>query len=1017
MDKQLEDQGGDRERAVIVARRSELNHMDPCFRFPADELKDLFDGATMVEAMLVALEHMQINFVTVSVSGLRKFRRNVISFPQDLVSFAARHGFLKQYRVGDRVDSVRGPGRDLQRETKKGVTCTKEERERHAVTAAGELVYPARVRDINADGTLVLDYDHGGDGVELPEHVTARLVMPWNPKDVPLHMMLRRNIGHGRVLEGLQVRWHYVARLLRALCAFPRNGYGPWRLGGSEQEPMHKFYDPKLFDVLSEEEMKEKYAPKVSDHGGILSESEVAGLERPEAVKRAVDVSCVEHFAAAGFSVTFNGPEGEVLGENEGGEGEMVVEEDVFRRWLELSENRIGSAVARWWASEEPCEEGALDGVKGADDDTHVEFFARIKSAIAAEEKDSRGDKEGAVQFGALFRWLQGRMGESLGLADVDCSEVLADQLLHELSIVAELSQRFDDRGCMEEPIDRADDDEEAIRTAERLVYGWPSKAAEPTGVSGLGRFVKSHPLDFPMGVGDLHEERPLKVSVEDWVQHLLRYRTGHFVGGMRGQRVVWAMVNTLLLGEARGRGFGVYRNVLRRVGLGLQGGAVLTKARLRDMLRSEDSMRVLVNQLMTVGRDVRSTPMQWACEGKKLDATVKHLSWLPPWVEPAEDGEPAPGRRFLKEAEDWGAASNEMGHGRFPSVWWTLNCKYNAAYDLHRLNVRSKSALAAVDTASDAHKEERFLFTRDAPDLVAFMLSLRTGLHMWMVMPSVVPHSSEHPFLAMARFETGANGNPHNHGFSVGTPGPVMGRVRADVEGPGDEQPDLVEADEQKCRTFLFRVVGQVDVERGVPGAELLQEWISLAGSGLKGGQDAGDEGDGDDEGEKEVDQAYASVVLGRVLDAMLLENLLKSDGAGVEVPVLERVYRKGDDVQRTAAAEVVDAGRPGRQGCRTVRKECLEPVFEPSGILKEKDAGVDLQSDLEKGAMSSLATWFRSGIHAIPQMGGPAICGMKRLALTTWNATKMALARRIPQPRRRLFETWMLGGLSVCG
>jgi hypothetical protein len=234
MDKQLEDPGGDRERAVIVARRSELNHMDPCFRFPSDELKDLFDGATMVEAMLVALEHMQINFVTVSVSGLRKFRRNVISFPQDLVSFAARHGFLKQYRVGDRVDSVRGPGSDLQRETKKGVTCTKEERERHAVTAAGELVYPARVRDILADGTLVLDYDHGGDGVELPEHVTARLVMPWNPKDVPLHMMLRRNIGHGRVLEGLQVRWHYVARLLQALCAFPRNGYGPWRLGGSE---------------------------------------------------------------------------------------------------------------------------------------------------------------------------------------------------------------------------------------------------------------------------------------------------------------------------------------------------------------------------------------------------------------------------------------------------------------------------------------------------------------------------------------------------------------------------------------------------------------------------------------------------------------------------------------------------------------------------------------------------------------------------------------------------------------
>ncbi len=64
--------------------------MDPCFRFPWDDLKDLFDGATLVEAMLVALEHMQVNFVTVSSSGLRKFRRNTLSFPQDIAGFAQR---------------------------------------------------------------------------------------------------------------------------------------------------------------------------------------------------------------------------------------------------------------------------------------------------------------------------------------------------------------------------------------------------------------------------------------------------------------------------------------------------------------------------------------------------------------------------------------------------------------------------------------------------------------------------------------------------------------------------------------------------------------------------------------------------------------------------------------------------------------------------------------------------------------------------------------------------------------
>ena len=41
MDKQLQEQGGDMERAVIVSRRSERNHMDPCFRFPWHDFKEL----------------------------------------------------------------------------------------------------------------------------------------------------------------------------------------------------------------------------------------------------------------------------------------------------------------------------------------------------------------------------------------------------------------------------------------------------------------------------------------------------------------------------------------------------------------------------------------------------------------------------------------------------------------------------------------------------------------------------------------------------------------------------------------------------------------------------------------------------------------------------------------------------------------------------------------------------------------------------------------------------------------
>ena len=46
-----------------------------------------------------------------------------------------------------------------------------------------------------------------------------------------------------------------------------------------------------------------------------------------------------------------------------------------------------------------------------------------------------------------------------------------------------------------------------------------------------------------------------------------MRYHTGQFVHGLRGHRVLWAMVNTLLLREAAGKGYAVRRKVMRRQG------------------------------------------------------------------------------------------------------------------------------------------------------------------------------------------------------------------------------------------------------------------------------------------------------------------------------------------------------------------------------------------------------------------------------------------------------------------
>ena len=159
------------------------------------------------------------------------------------------------------------------------------------------------------------------------------------------------------------------------------------------------------------------------------------------------------------------------------------------------------------------------------------------------------------------------------------------------------------------EVVDRGGDAErETKQSVDELLGGWPLVRDVPVDFRAQGRFAKAFPLRFPMGTADLFDARPVEVPPQEWLQHMLRYWTGHFVKSQGGQRVVWAMVNTVLVMEASKRGFAVFKNVRRRMGWGVGGfgGAeVLTRARLREMKESEDLMRTLVYQLTTVGRDL----------------------------------------------------------------------------------------------------------------------------------------------------------------------------------------------------------------------------------------------------------------------------------------------------------------------------------------------------------------------------------------------------------------------------
>jgi hypothetical protein len=191
-------------------------------------------------------------------------------------------------------------------------------------------------------------------------------------------------------------------------------------------------------------------------------------------------------------------------------------------------------------------------------------------------------------------------------------------------------------------------------------------------------------------------------------------------------------------------------------------------------MIEDEHAVRTLVHQLMSVGRDVRSTPMHWAYEQKKTSCAISHMSWRPPWVRArGASGEDDPRFRFIGRNE---RVVDTVGLGRIAMVWWTQNCAYNSAYDIHRLNTTSPHAVDALRDTEDKFKQVRYNFVRDRPDLVAYIMALRAELNMRIVMPTMVPHSPDMPYLAFARFECGPGGNGHFHGASFGKGNPELG-------------------------------------------------------------------------------------------------------------------------------------------------------------------------------------------------------------------------------------------------
>ena len=155
---------------------------------------------------------------------------------------------------------------------------------------------------------------------------------------------------------------------------------GRWHAGGAVG-PMHKYYDPRLFDVLSEEEVRWQYAPKLWE-GEYVDHGRAQQLRKEGRHVECVDARTAEELLTAGVDVRVVGS----LGVGDAGGNEVVAAEvisrELFSKWLELREMRYGNAVARWWCCLPAAEEGDDSALKQGDDDAVADFYAAIERAV-----------------------------------------------------------------------------------------------------------------------------------------------------------------------------------------------------------------------------------------------------------------------------------------------------------------------------------------------------------------------------------------------------------------------------------------------------------------------------------------------------------------------------------------------------------------------------------------------------------------------------------------------------------
>ena len=149
------------------------------------------------------------------------FRKQIVSFPQELNEFKHMAAFMSNITRGDIVNV------------------------RLAATSAGPLLLH-RVKVIRLNDTnLSVETPAGNERTVQRTDVEQRLKLPWTPESLRDHLIIlrRRNASRDDYVEDLRVRRDMIKRLLQLITQ-----RGNWKEGKGE-EPPHAYNVGFDFDV------------------------------------------------------------------------------------------------------------------------------------------------------------------------------------------------------------------------------------------------------------------------------------------------------------------------------------------------------------------------------------------------------------------------------------------------------------------------------------------------------------------------------------------------------------------------------------------------------------------------------------------------------------------------------------------------------------------------------------------------------------------------------------------------